>query len=123
MPDDTKNLKNELLELSNSFAALNKNFTKIRADYETKEEKDEKMNEIMLEMYHMVDNVHNRIDKTNNYLFRIEEALWKHGNEGHLPKLTPSQLKKALKNCDADEDYKVEPKVIYANKQKNTLYF
>lgn len=53
------------------------------------------------------------------YLYNLEEALYKHKNDGHLPKIPGvTAMKKALEVLGLSEEYEVEQKTIYASSGK-----
>jgi hypothetical protein len=59
------------------------------------------------------------------YIYRslsdIREALWQHANSGHLPKIPSiSKLKEILSILKLDDEYDVQPQVIYASDGKKT---
>lgn len=51
-----------------------------------------------------------------NYIYRLEEELYKHKNDGHVPKIpSTTAMKKVIDILGLSDEYKVEPKVIYSS--------
>ena len=115
--------KEELTKLNQSFAALNDGFKNLISERKQAkadmggEKDDDKMGEMMDYMHSLFSNVHSRI-------YAMEDNFYSYAaqhDKGHIPPLSPSQMNKMLKGCDANEDYVAQPKVIYASKGKNYL--
>lgn len=63
--------------------------------------------------------VYNIADYFDRELYSLVKALYEHSGKGHLPKLSASQMKKALTKMGLDEDFEVKPSVtIYASHRK-----
>jgi len=104
------------------FAAIEKKISEIKADsiclVDTDDDDEEcccedKCNYLMSEL---------------SYIYRsisdVREALWKHVEDGHLPKIpSASKLKEILSILKLDEDYVVQPQVVYAADGKKNESF
>lgn len=112
-------MKNTLEKLEKSKANLVEALNKLKpvvanGDIEEKEEMCSKK-----ELYEVLSSYTRYIDNqlSNIYtdIHNLYSDMYKH-THGHLPKLSPSQLKKVLVNCDLGEDFEVAKTVIYASK-------
>lgn len=112
-------MNKELKELSETFANISKEFKELRAgmDMPSADPKNhDMMNRMMDNMYAMINNVHNRIDK-------VDQQHWQNMDNHmsastHLPKLSASQHEKLLKSCGASEDYNVIKPSIFASRNR-----
>lgn len=96
----------ELTKLSESIASLKTSISASLADMPADPNKD-----MMESMYRMVNNVYDYVD-------RLASNLYQHSDSSrHLPPISgPAQMNKALKALGMSEDYKCEPRTIYAGK-------
>jgi hypothetical protein len=73
-------------------------------------------------LYRGVSYLSQRLDATNSAIEEAYSSIYKHAGQGHWPKLTASQLEKALDKCGLGEDFNVAKPTIYASKvNKNTV--
>jgi hypothetical protein len=107
------------------FAAIEAKINEIKADSiglasdEGEEEEDdkccceEKCNYLMNELGYLYSAISD-----------IRESLWKHKEDGHLPKIpSAGKLKEILSILKLDEDYVVQPQVVYAADGKKSESF
>lgn len=67
--------------------------------------------------------IHERLNSFREDYWRLWEALNEHERNGHLPRIQGAgAMNKALKALGLGDDYKVEPKVIYANDGSASAY-
>ncbi len=73
-------------------------------------------------MSHVQDNLHSHINNVHDRINKLHEIHAAH-QIGHLPKLTPTQLNKALKMCGADGDHVVMPQTSNAKQNYIEAYY
>lgn len=76
---------------------------------------------IMNQVYSSMEYMNSRMENLWSALYKSEEKMYSHAQEGHLPSLTPSQLKALLAAAGADEDYDVAKRTIWAAKRGNEV--
>lgn len=96
----------DIKELKESIAKLQESIGAGISTMPSSENKD-----IMESMYRMMGGVY-------DYIERVANNLYQHSDSGrHLPPISgPAQMNKALKALGMNEDYKCEPRTIYASK-------
>ena len=116
----------EIEKLSQTFATLQSEFNAVKTELKasdvntvTVDKMYQAINCMMSSVYSMIDNCHARISKMDDYYYKMLSEHY----QGHLPKLTPSQLNAVLKTCGADEDYEVAKRMIFASKNEITAEY
>jgi|ERR1041384_2999505 hypothetical protein len=96
----------KLQELSESIGKLKDEIKQSLADMPADPHRD-----MMDSMHRMVSNVYDYVDSVANRLYQHTDS------SKHLPPISgPAQMNKALKALGMSEDYKCEPRTIYANR-------
>ena len=103
----TNKLK-EINELKANFETLSEKLKISKASYHD----DPKMCEMMDSVYSMMEYCHRRI----NYLSQDIYGYISEHNSSHLPPiLGPGRMAKAIKVLGLNDDYQVQPRVLYAS--------
>lgn len=110
--------RQELQEMSQSFASLDKTFKQARADYDEANKSGvadagDKFEACMNAMYAAIGNVHQRMD-------RMQSSMWAYQDghaDGHLPKCPSTEhMTAAIKGLGWDKNYEVKKKQVFASK-------
>ena len=97
-------MNTELEKLKESLASLDIKFKQIKAEMP---EDDKHMQ--------MMDLLWNSLGSLRQYVYSVDDRLYSHANDGHIPKLTPSQLEELLDSCGAGGDYNVNKRQLFAS--------
>lgn len=110
---------NELEQIKVSLAALDKEFKEVIANgngVETEEDKYAK------QIYDVANYFYRLIGEVKSYLFRLEQELYTHESDGHIPKIQGAQkMNHVLEVLDLNEDYQAMPKIVYASKNNYVI--
>ena len=108
MKDETlESLKQSLTDLQTQFKSAFGNGEVV---------KDQEEDKYMQRINSLANYVFNATDNLRSQIYRLEENMYKHEYEGHLPKIIGAEkMNNALEVLGLDGDYKAEPRVIYAS--------
>lgn len=115
---DLLQLESDKAGLIDSLASLKKSI----ADIMTKSDEDEE-DETEKEMYAMMDrfagHFYSYLDSLQSQIYKLQDSMYKHRYEGHLPELNGVAIKNLLDTAGVGDQYEVQKKIIYANDKSN----
>lgn len=111
--DIFKQLDTSLAGIETKIASGKTILKQLAAKKDKTDETKEEMMEMMGSLYGYMQDIASNLRKS---VCATQDALYSHSSAGHLPALSPGQMKKMLENCGAHEDYEVAKRVIYASR-------
>ena len=106
-------MNNEFKKIKESLASLDKKFQEVKAQMP----ENDKYGDLMEICYSMVSNL-------RNYVYAVEDQVWEHKSQNHVPPLNAAAMEKFLKVVGMDGQYKIQPPVLYikANRQNKVEF-